>query len=163
MKLQTIKDTARIWIYFSSRPFTQIEETTIQSKLNDFVEGWLSHGAPVSGTFEIKYHQFIILIADIPEAGMGGCSIDGSVRIIKELENSLQVNLLDNSRVAYLSDNNVLYTPFLNVKSLIENEEITSATEIFNNAITTYGDLKTDWLKPASETWLKKYFQKITN
>jgi hypothetical protein len=36
---------------------------------------------------------------------------------------------------------------------MIEKDTLT-----FNNAVTTLGEMKTDWQIPAGESWLAKYF-----
>src|SRR5438045_4420399 len=91
----TFHADSRVWIYQSSRLFTINEALQIEEMMNQFVESWQSHGAPVKGAAYLFFGQFIILIADERATGVSGCSTDSSVRLIKEIEKKIGVNMFD--------------------------------------------------------------------
>ena len=78
-------DSSKVWIYQSSRLFFMSEALEIEEMLENFVENWKSHGAPVKGYANLLFGQFIVLMADETGTTVGGCSTDASVRVIKEI------------------------------------------------------------------------------
>lgn len=74
---------SRIWIYQSSRLFSVPEALQVETLLDDFAQGWKSHGTPVKGFGTLLFGQFAILMADERATGVSGCSTDSSVRLIK--------------------------------------------------------------------------------
>ena len=79
-------DTSRVWIYQCRRLFFLSEALQIEDMLEQFVNGWKSHGAEVKGYANLFFGQFIVLMADESIAGVSGCSTDSSVHVIKEME-----------------------------------------------------------------------------
>ena len=45
-----------------------------------------------------------------------------------------------------------------NLKEKIEKEIISEDSLTFNNLVGTIGEMKTNWLSPAKDTWLERYF-----
>src|SRR6187551_3085991 len=88
-------DSSRVWIYQSSRLFFISEALQIEEILENFIGEWKSHGAPVKGYANIFFGQFIILMADETATGVGGCSTDSSVRVIREIEKLMNVQLFE--------------------------------------------------------------------
>lgn len=151
--------TAKVWIYQADRKFTGAELVQVDSLLTNFVNGWNSHGKAIHGGFEIKYSQFIILMADENIASVSGCSIDSSVAVIREIEKQLSVNLLDKSKVAFLTeDHSIELVGFMNIKAKVESGEITGQSKTFNNMLTSFGEYSENWIVEAKDSWLKRYF-----
>src|SRR5258705_9284465 len=86
---------SKVWIYQSSRLFSMPEALQIEELLQNFVAGWQSHGVPVKGHGNLLFGQFIVLMADERATGVSGCSTDSSVRLIKTVEQTFQVNMFD--------------------------------------------------------------------
>src|ERR1700749_2961532 len=87
--------SSRVWIYQSSRLFTLPEALQIEQMLDEFVGSWHSHGVAVKGYANLFYGQFIILMADETASGVSGCSMDSSVRLIKDIEQRFGIQLFD--------------------------------------------------------------------
>src|SRR5215217_4161490 len=92
---------SKIWIYQSNRAFTPIEVNEIQQKLDEFTGQWTAHGHKLKAKAEIRYNFFIVLIVDQDSANATGCSIDSSVRVIKEIEQAYNVDLFNRFNMAY--------------------------------------------------------------
>src|SRR5579862_8088693 len=84
---------SRVWIYQSPRLFFLSEALAIEEMLTSFTYDWRSHGTPVKGYANLFYGQFIVLMADETATGVSGCSTDGSVRLIKEIEQRFDIPL----------------------------------------------------------------------
>ncbi|WP_308421145.1 hypothetical protein [Echinicola rosea] len=151
-------DTARVWIYQANRKFSNEEKDLIASRMTAFCDQWNTHGNRMPTSFDIKYDQFIILSVDESQLGASGCSIDSSVRTLRELDEILQVNLLDQGKVSFLNQDEITISSLGQIKEYIQNGQLTSSTKVFNTTVQHKEDLKDKWLIPASDSWLNRYF-----
>jgi len=151
-------DTARVWIYQSSRKFTPEEKHYIIQKIKDFCNKWNTHGILMPTSFELLYDQFIILAVDEADLGASGCSIDSSVRTLREIEQQLGVNLLDQGKISFINEGNVVISKLQEIKNYILAGNLVEETPVFNPLVNKKEDLTNNWLIPAKDSWLKKYF-----
>lgn len=146
--------SSRVWIYQSHRLFTLSEALEIEDMLKTFVESWQTHGAPVKGYGNLFYGQFIVLMADETATGVSGCSTDGSVRLIREIEKSFNVQLFDRLALAFFIREKVQMVPLPQLPYAIENGFVTADTLYFNNTVLTKEELETKWIIPVKDSWL---------
>jgi hypothetical protein len=146
---------SKVWIYQSTRRFTQGEAETIREKVKQFVAQWNSHKVGVAGDGELLFDRFIVLMADELQVGVGGCSIDSSVHFIKSLGNEYRTNFFDRWLIAYKKDDTVLACNREEFEKLIEAGEIADDTIVFNTLLNTKKDFDGKWEVPYSESWLK--------
>ena len=83
---------SRVWVYQSDRCFDDSEIETINLLCFDFIKGWAAHGAPLKASFEVIDKYFLVLAVDQNIASASGCSIDSSVKFIKDLELKFKIN-----------------------------------------------------------------------
>jgi hypothetical protein len=159
---KTLADHSRIWIYQSNRKFNSLELDIISEALTAFTERWSAHGIPMSASFDIRFDQFIILAADENSAVASGCSIDDSVRTIKELCQQFNIDLFDRTKVAFKRDETIVFVDLTDLKNQYESGTWNDQSLFFNNLISAKGDLISKWVVPASSTWLKRYIPKET-
>lgn len=123
-----------------------------------FCEGWNTHGNLMLTSFELVENQILILAVDESNLGASGCSIDSSVRTLRELENLLQTNLTDQGKISLKKASGELKViPGLGVKARVSSGEIDLETEVINPTIRIKADLKNMW-QPVRNSWLNKYF-----
>jgi hypothetical protein len=156
----TLENSARVWIYQSGRKLTEVEKHTISEALSTFTETWVAHGNPLKTSFKIFYDQFIVLAADESFNEASGCSIDGSVRVMKQIDEQYRLNLFDRTNVAFKKDS-IEVINLNNLSKTLGEGVWQSDTLVFNNVITTKGELEKAWILPAGQTWLKRYLTKI--
>lgn len=156
----TLENSARVWVYQSVRKFTEAEKLTISGALSAFTETWVAHGNPLRTSFNIFYDQFIVLAADESFNEASGCSIDGSVRVMKQIDEQFRLNLFDRSNVAFKKDS-VEVINLNNLSKTLAEGVWQSDTLVFNNLVVTKAELEKIWILPASQTWLKRYLTKI--
>lgn len=153
-----LSSTSRIWLYSSSRPFSEPEQVLIRTALQTFCEGWGTHGKGMHTSFEILHEQLLVLAVDESQLGASGCSIDGSVRALRELEQSLGLNLVDQGKLTLkTSEGTLRVVSGLGIKSKIAAGEISSDLEVLQSNIQTKGDLQALW-QPVLKSWLSRYF-----
>jgi hypothetical protein len=152
-----ISPSSRIWIYQSARKFTPEEKEMISAHLEAFTQGWAAHGQGLKTSFDIRYNQFIMLAADESHHGASGCSIDSSVRAVKEIEQQLGLDLFDRNQVAFMHENTITLIRLQDLKQKYADGIWNEASLTFNNLVSEKGQLETSWIVPAGNTWLKRY------
>ena len=148
---------SRVWIYQSDRAFTETESVAIKASISQFVSQWLAHKAKVIGDGSLLYDRFVILAADEEKLQVSGCSIDSTVRFIKELGAQYGVNFFDRFYTCYRDGNAVVGVDFETFKSLTASGKIADSTIVFNNVITTLDGLKNQWQIPLSKSWQSRF------
>ncbi|HHC80216.1 MAG TPA: ABC transporter ATPase [Flavobacteriia bacterium] len=149
--------TSRVWVYQADRELSQGEIEQISKKLKHFVNHWKRHGEDLKASFVIKYNQFIILAVDEDYNDVSGCSIDDSVRIIKELQQELAVDLLNKMKVTFKDGTNINTVSLQDFKKYAQQEKIKSDTVVFNNMIQSKADFETAWEVEARKSWHAKF------
>ena len=149
-------DTSRVWIYQSSRLFFISEALQIEEIMEEFVQNWKSHGAPVKGYANIIFGQFIVIMADETATSVGGCSTDSSVRLIKGIEQQFNVQLFDRQTLAFFVKEKIQLLPISQLNYAASSEFINADTLYFNNIILTKKELLENWIIPIKESWLAK-------
>ena len=149
---------SRVWVYQSDRKFTSAEEDQIIDKLSVFTNQWKAHGNELLAKAEIRYGYFIILIVDETQANVTGCSIDSSVRLIKEIEQEYKVDLFNRFNMAYKIDGEVIVNSKEDFETLVNIKKITPETIVFNNMVQTLADLETKWEVPFKNSWHSTVF-----
>ncbi|RZK42485.1 MAG: ABC transporter ATPase [Pedobacter sp.] len=144
---------SKVWIYQSNRAFSNEEAAAIQQKLDAFTEQWKAHGHQLKAKAEIPYNFFIVLIVDQDIANTTGCSIDSSVRLIKEIESEYQVDLFDRFNIAYKIGDTVHVNSKEDFETLVTIKKITAETIVFNNLVQTLAEYESKWEVPLSESW----------
>lgn len=151
---------ARVWIVQADRRLSTEELSIVHEQLRKFTEEWSVHGAPLPTSYSIQFDQFILLAADESQQGASGCSIDSSVRALKTLGQTLNVDLFDRNKIAFKIDQDIFLVPLPEIKQKFRDGILTEGTLTFNNLVDTREAWKNNWIVPAGATWLKRY---ITN
>ena len=94
--IESFSLSSRVWYYLADRTFDGTESDYIQSKIDEFVNvHWKSHGSKLNATGILLHNQIIALSVDDSSLGASGCSIDSSVKFIKELGTELKVEFFN--------------------------------------------------------------------
>ncbi len=154
---------SKVWIYQSSRQFTSTEIVEIQQQLNEFTAQWTAHGNQLKAKAEIPYGFFIVLIVDQDDASSTGCSIDSSVRMIKEIEQTYGVDLFNRFNMAYKFGDEVHVVSKEDFETLITIKEITAQTTVFNNLVENLEDYQQKWEVELADSWHNLIFAEHLN
>jgi hypothetical protein len=152
-----LPEHSRIWIYQANRKLSDKEKQFAHTALTTFCENWVAHHVPLNASFSILHDQFIILATDEDYHQPSGCSIDSSVKALKQLQSQVGVDLFDRTKVAFLVGNEVVTHPLANLKTLFGSGELTANTITFDNLVPSSGDLARRWKTTVEKTWLTKY------
>jgi len=144
---------ARIWIYQSNRPFSEVEITAVKAACDSFLAEWTAHGTELHAGVTLPYNRFIIFGLDAQQGGASGCSIDSSVRFIQSLEAQYQVDLLDKMNVTYKQGPHIAHKDLRDFKQMAKDRSVNANTIVFNNLVTTKEEYENHWEVPAAESW----------
>lgn len=146
---------SRVWVYQSNRAFTDAEAIIIADRINSFVKQWTAHKMEVTGFGVLAYNRFIILAADETHVAVSGCSVDSSVKFIRELGNELQVDFFDRWLVAYKTGEEVFSCSREEFEKLVQSGLVNDDTIVFNNLVQTLAEFESKWQVPYKNSWLK--------
>ncbi|MBI4945447.1 MAG: ABC transporter ATPase [Bacteroidetes bacterium] len=147
---------SRAWIYQSSKEFTENDKKIFHELSETFLENWISHNKPVKGTIELFHSQFVVVLIDDLDDKVCGGSIDASQRLMKELEQELNVTLLDRMLAAYRKDGKIISLPLHEFRILVESGVLNENTIVFNNLVSTKEEFENNWEVPLKRSWHKQ-------
>ena len=154
-------ENTKLWIYQADRKFTHTEISEISNLLNGFTSTWQAHGQNLNAGFEFRYELFIILWVNENVATASGCSIDSSVRIMKEIEQNYEVDLFNRFNMAWKEQGEVKVAKREDFEKLVSDGTIKNETIVFDNMLTSGAFLENKWEVPFSESWHSKVFTVI--
>ena len=155
----SISSGSRVWIYQASEKLSGSAKITADKMLRSFTEQWTAHGVPLQASYDIRFDQFLILAADEDASEASGCSIDESVRVIKDIGNRLGTKLFDRQQAAFLIKDTVTLIPLTELKENFRNGIWNESTLAFNNLVGVKAQLESQWILPAGQTWLRRYME----
>jgi hypothetical protein len=144
---------SRIWMYQST------ETEHIKTKLEDYTSEWKAHGKAVKGFATIILNRFILIMADESKHQVSGCSIDGSVRLLKAFEKEMDIRLFDRHVLSFCDDNgeNIQYLEMTHIENALQTKKITPETLYFNNTVQSKQDFEEKWIIPLKDSWLSRF------
>lgn len=134
MIFEGFSDEAKIWLYQANRELKDAEVQYLEKQLSNFVDQWSAHGNKLKASSQVlDSYRFAICADGSVEAS--GCSIDASVRFMKEMGAELGVDFFN--RMQILSDREG-QKEFVAFSELKNNPEL----EIYHPAITNLKELR---------------------
>ena len=158
-RFELLPDSSRLWIFAADRPLSDAEAQMLVSEMQGFVQTWLAHGMPVTGSCEMKYNQFLLIAAD--ESSLpSGCSTDEMTRRVRVLGESYGVEFLGMPKVQYRRNGTIETTSRMDFSELAKNNTVDSSTIVFDNTLTLLADLRNGkWETEAKTSWHSKAFE----
>lgn len=155
-KIKSYAPESRIWIYQADRILQDNEVAVAEEILLDFTQKWAAHGKPLNATASIVFNTFLILIVDEAAEKASGCSIDTSVKIVKELGAQLGVDFFNRFAIAYISGDMFDCVSKEDFQKLIDSGK--KDLLVFNNTLTQLSQLEEHWILPFENSWHANYF-----
>ncbi len=149
---------SKVWIYQSNRKFTTEEAAEIQQTLDTFTQQWKAHGHQLKAKGEILHQYFIVLTADQEASQSTGCSIDASVKMLKEIEFKFGLDLFNRFNMAYKTNDEVHVCGKEDFETLISIKKINADTIVFNNMVQTLAEFEQKWEVPMRDSWHNNIF-----
>tara|TARA_B100001115_G_C15668341_1_gene322578 strand:- start:158 stop:628 length:471 start_codon:yes stop_codon:yes gene_type:complete len=147
-----IAKSSRVWVYQSDRSLSDKEVVFIHQKLLTFCNDWKAHHAHLKSSYKVLHNRFIILLVDEQQQNATGCSIDSSVKVIKEIETEFGIDLFNRNHIAFKQMEQIVTLSITEFKKVVQPD-----TVVFNNLVTTKADLEENWETVASNSWHAKF------
>jgi len=136
---------SKVWIYAANRELTKKEQQTITAELEPFITVWAAHGDGLLGKSIIHKNRFVILVVDESKAKASGCSIDTSVRFMKELGAKLNIDFFDRLKL-YIEKDDCFNR--VTISDLHEYGD----WDVYNPMIATLKELRENWRIPVNSS-----------
>ena len=149
----TLPDSSRIWIFAADRRLTDQEAAELGKSLEGYLESWKAHGAPVQASSELRYNQFLIIAANPDVTAPSGCSIDNMTHAISDLGEKFDIDFFGQMNVFYKDGEEIKVVGRGEFKRLAKEGIVNVETMVFDNSITTLGELRDNWLITAANSW----------
>jgi len=155
---------ARIWIYQSSRPLSEAEETYTMQLGQKFTTSWAAHGKPLQASVKIFHKRFLVIAVDEDYNQASGCSIDASVALVRELEEKFSsarehFSFFDRTQVTFIHQDEIFVETTTRIKQQVAEGKIKPETLTFNNLVDNKAQFEKEWVIPAKDSWLSRYFK----
>ncbi|GAB2570064.1 hypothetical protein [Spirosoma areae] len=157
-----LPDNARVWVYQANRSLTESEVKTIEKSLQPALSQWVAHGQPLLASAQVIDNRFVVVGVDEGYNLPSGCSIDASVRTIREIGNQATIDFFDRSAAIQLVDGSVQTFALPAIKAAVTEGVITPDTTVLNTLVKTKSEFLAHWHIRAADSWLKRYFKSIT-
>lgn len=151
--LSSLPDHSRIWIYTADRVLNAVEQATFRQSLEEFCAGWQSHGSELASAGELFEGCLLVLAVDERSAGASGCSIDKSVRWLKEWGVTHGVDFFNRHLVVYREQEVWRLTGVQQFWAMRKAGIVTEETEVVDTLCKDLGQWKTAGVVPFTRSW----------
>lgn len=144
-----LSDSSRVWVYQAESNLSENEVALVKQACEQFIPAWKAHGTNLQADYRILFDRFVCLFVDESGQDATGCSIDSSVHFIQQLEKALGKSLMQRTQVIYFGESGEMQEIEMNQMS----GTVKTDTLVFNNLITSLGEMRKGWLVPAKDSW----------
>ncbi len=149
-----LPDSSRVWIFGVDRTLESVEESRLLEVVDDFLEQWAAHGAPLTVARDWVHGRFLQVGLDESSVPPSGCSIDAMVHTLKGLEGELGVVMVDNAPVWFADEGRVHRVGRAEFRALAQAGRVEGDTTVFDNSVTRVGQVRAgQWERPARDSW----------
>ncbi|MFM8850495.1 MAG: hypothetical protein ACKOE5_08875 [Cytophagales bacterium] len=158
--VSNLPPSTRVWVYQADRALTIQEKRIIAIERLADCNRWQALGQPLQSNFDIRHHRFVLLFVNEDTHAASGCSIDGSVRVMKGLQQQLNIDFFDRTQVAFLLNGKIETIGISKLKNSFADGTLNPQTITFNTLGATKSEIDQNWQLAAEKTWLAKYLPK---
>lgn len=154
-----LPDDARVWVYQANRPLSDGDVNVINQALQSALGQWAAHGQSLLASAQVVENRFVVVGVDEGYNLPSGCSIDSSVRTLRELGESLAIDFFSRSVAIRATDGAVQTIDLSTIRAAVVSGILTFETTVFNTLVKSKTEFLTNWQLRAADSWLKRYFK----
>lgn len=154
----TLSESAKVWVYPSSRKFYPEEMEEIPNLLEDFVKNWKKEDEAFMASYQLLYNRFIVFLVE-ENTTLTHKYIDEKVAFIIRLQEKYNVVLLDKMNVCFKQAEYVQYKDLKEFQKLIKNKSVNDKTIVFDNLVQNKYELENYWETPITESWYNRFLK----
>jgi hypothetical protein len=149
-----LPDHARLWVFVADRAVA--DPAPVLDAVDAHLSQWAAHGVPLVCARDWREEHFLAIAVDEAATGASGCSIDGLFRTIGRAQAQVGADLLASGRVAWRdAGGEIRVAPRGVFESLAADGRVHAHTPVFETLIETVGAWRTDFTRPARESWVQ--------
>lgn len=156
---EQMPDDARLWVFGSQTPLDDVDTPRLLSAVDSYLAGWKAHGTPLVCAREFREDLFLAVAVDERASDASGCSIDGLFRVLQEIEAGIGTSMVGGGLVFFRDHAGFVHgctrAEFTHMAAM---GEIDEATPVFDTTLTTVGEYRSAFEKPAAQGWQAKLF-----
>ncbi len=154
VSLEGIPDDGRVWVFGCSRVLDERETEGLLRQVDEFLDTWSAHGAPLSAGREWRHGRFLLVGLDERSVPPSGCSIDAMVGCLRALGTPLGATFLDNSPVWYHDGTEVQSVSRAEFSARAARGLIGAETTVFDQSVGRLGQVRNgEWERSAGQGW----------
>lgn len=154
VSFDALPDDARAWVFGASDPLDAERCDVLLRAVDEALGQWSAHGVPLTCARDWRDGRFLVIGVDQRDAGASGCSIDALFRELQRLERTLGTTLVAGGRVFYrAASGEVQCVDRATWAARARQGEVGESTPVFDTTVTTVGDVRRRFERPASESW----------
>jgi hypothetical protein len=149
-----LPDDARAWVFGATAPLDEIDAAKLLAAVDAFLFQWKAHGHPLTCARQWRDERFLVIGVDQRTEGASGCSIDGLFRTLQSLEKAVGASLVGGGNVFFKDALGLVHgIPRADFELLSKQGQVGAATPVFDTTVTTIGDYRARFERPAGESW----------
>ncbi len=149
-----------MWVFPAERALQAAEADALLTEVDDFLDGWAAHGAPLRSSRQFVADQFLIVGVDEDVEAPSGCSIDALVNRLRALGDGMGVVLIQHAPIWYRDGDDVAVVSRADFKARARAGDVDLDTPVIDTSLTRIGDLRSGKLeRPAREAWHGRAFR----
>lgn len=152
-----LSNNNKIWVYISDRPFTEEEDAFVDDKLTQLCDNWDVHGSPLKASYVVVKSQIVVLFSDEVDNQASGCSIDSSVRGMREIGEKLNVDFFNRWNIACEKDNVINVLHVNDFKAKLKSGEMTGEDYVFKNILESKSEFESTFREKIKESNYKMF------
>lgn len=156
VQIDDMPGSTRIWIYGCERALSDDEVGQLNEHMTRFLAEWTAHKRELRTAWQLKHHQFIVLVVDESMMAASGCSVDSMVRNLRIFQERIGAEIVNTaSRVFYRDETGKVQCVDRPVfRTLAEEGKVDAGTIVFNNTLLKLEELRAGkWEVPMSQSW----------
>ncbi len=154
VSFDTLPNDARVWVFGAAAPIRGSAAEQLMTAVDTHLAQWRAHGVPLVCARDWRDDRFLAVAVDEAATGASGCSIDGLFRVLTSIESAIGTSLVGGATVFWRdARGDVVVGDRPIFRTLAAAGEITAETCVFDTTVNTAGDWRSDFERPARETW----------
>lgn len=151
---ESLSDESRAWVFAAEPPLDGALAARLLAMVDEFLEQWAAHGAPLTCGRDWREGRFLAIGADQNSAHASGCSIDGLYRKLAEFEKQHGVSLLSRDAVYYRAEGGEVRSASRDEFSqLSSGGNVGGQTSVFDTSVNSLGEWRGRFELPAAGSW----------
>ncbi|MBL0938582.1 MAG: hypothetical protein IBJ03_06795 [Gemmatimonadaceae bacterium] len=158
VSFDALPDTARVWVFGAASPVTGDAASRVLQTVDEHLAQWRAHGVPLVCARDWREDRFLAIAVDEAASDASGCSIDALFHVLQDVESELEVSLVP-SGLVYWRDpaGQVVSAERAVFRAAASAGNVGRDTPVFDTLITTVGDWRGNFERPAGESWHRRW------